>query len=115
MARAKTSMGLRPKQDPADALCVVEVLAAYSHSAQLADLRFCINTALFVIVPAATPAPGRPWACETELDDRALAYLMDAYRAGDTAASIASAHGLSVRSVKRLLAASGVRRKQLPA
>jgi hypothetical protein len=44
------------------------------------------------------PAVDRPG--RGRLDDRALAYLMDAYRAGDTAASIGAAHGLSVRSVK---------------
>jgi hypothetical protein len=41
--------------------------------------------------------------------------MIEAYRAGGTAASIAAAHGLSIRSVKRLLAAAGVRRNRLPA
>jgi hypothetical protein len=49
------------------------------------------------------------------LDERTRADLIDAYRAGATAASLARAHGLSPSSVKRLIAADGVRRQQLPA
>jgi hypothetical protein len=41
--------------------------------------------------------------------------MIAAYRAGTTAASLASAHGLSLRSVKRLLSSAGDRRLQLPA
>jgi hypothetical protein len=39
--------------------------------------------------------------------------MIDAYRAGTTAASLAATHGLSLRSVKRLLAAAGARRRPL--
>lgn len=51
---------------------------------------------------------------QDRLDDRTRDDLIAAYRAGTTAASIAAAHGLSIRSVKRLLASAGARRKQLP-
>jgi hypothetical protein len=42
------------------------------------------------------------------LDARTRATMIDAYRAGATAASIAAVHGLSARSVKRLVADAGV-------
>jgi hypothetical protein len=60
-------------------------------------------------------AAGRPWSLRDRLDERTRADLIAAYRAGTTAASLAVAHGLSVRSVKRLLYSNGVRRNQLPA
>jgi hypothetical protein len=41
--------------------------------------------------------------------------VIDAYRAGGTAGSLAGAHGMSLKGVKRLVAAAGGRRKQLPA
>jgi hypothetical protein len=37
--------------------------------------------------------------------------MIAAYRGGTTAASLATTHELSPRSVKRLLASAGVRRK----
>jgi hypothetical protein len=49
------------------------------------------------------------------LDERTRAAVIAAYRAGSTAASLAATHELSLRSVKRMLAAAGVRRKLLPA
>ncbi|MGL4175617.1 MAG: hypothetical protein ACRCSN_06020 [Dermatophilaceae bacterium] len=48
------------------------------------------------------------------LDERSRAGLIAAYRTGATAASLATANGISLRSVKRLLAADGVHRKQPP-
>jgi hypothetical protein len=45
----------------------------------------------------------------------AHAGMIGAYRAGATAVSLASAHGLRLRSVKRLVAAAGVWRNRLPA
>jgi hypothetical protein len=60
------------------------------------------------------PPSRRPWSLRDRLDERTRLELIAAYRAGATATSIASGHGLSVRSVKRLVAAAGVRRKQVP-
>jgi hypothetical protein len=51
----------------------------------------------------------------TNLEERTRDDLIAAYRAGTTAASLATTHELSLRSVKRMLAAARVRRKQLPA
>jgi uncharacterized protein YcbK (DUF882 family) len=93
----------------------VEVLAAYSHTTQLADLQRCLNARRSDAVSAAPPAPKRLWSLRDRLDERTRTDLIAAYRAGTTAASLAATHGLSLRSVKRLLAATGVHRKQLPA
>jgi hypothetical protein len=65
--------------------------------------------------PSATPSSKRPWSLHDRLDKRLRCELIDAYRAGATAASLTIAHGVSLRSVKRLVAAAGVRRQQLPA
>jgi mutator family transposase len=50
---------------------------------------------------------GCPWNC---LGNRRPTRLITAYRDGATAASLATAHGLSLKSVKRLLHSAGVRR-----
>lgn len=92
----------------------MEVLASYSHTRQTADLQRC-NTHRSDVVPAARRAPKRPWSLRDRLDERTRADMVAAYQAGSTAASLAVAHGLSVRSVKRLMAAAGVRRKHVPA
>ncbi len=82
--------------------CLVEVLAAYSHSAQLADLQRCVNArSTAAAVPTSLPASKRPWSLQDRLDERTRADLIDAYRSGATAASLATTHGLSLRSVKR--------------
>ncbi|MGH3811502.1 MAG: cytochrome P450 [Pseudonocardiaceae bacterium] len=44
------------------------------------------------------------------LDERNIAGLITTYREGATAASLATAHGLSLKSVKRLLHIAGVHR-----
>ena len=62
-----------------------------------------------------SPASKRPWSLRDRLDERTRAEMIAANRGGETAASLACGHGLSVRSVKHLVAAGGVRRKQLPA
>jgi hypothetical protein len=67
------------------------------------------------VVPVPQPASKRPWSLQNRFDERTRADLIAAYRDGATAASVAVAHGLSIRSVKRLVAAAGVRRQQLPA
>jgi hypothetical protein len=66
-------------------------------------------------IPADTSATKRPWSVQDRIDERTRADMIAAYRAGTTAASLATTHGLSLRSVKRLLTSAGVHRKQLPA
>ena len=88
----------------------MEILAAYSHSVQAADLRICHTAVLTSPVRAARPSMQRPWSLRERLDEREIAKLITAYRDGATAASIAIAHGVSLSSVKRLLRTAGVRR-----
>jgi hypothetical protein len=61
-------------------------------------------------VRAARPSTRRPWSLHERLDERELAELITAYRDGATAASLASTHGVSPSSVKRLLRTVGARR-----
>jgi 2,4-dienoyl-CoA reductase-like NADH-dependent reductase (Old Yellow Enzyme family) len=88
----------------------VEVLATYSHSPQAAELRLCHTMVLTspVRVPKSSAKP--PWSLRECLDERDIAELITAYRNGATAASLATTHGVSLRSVKRLLRTAGVRR-----
>jgi 2,4-dienoyl-CoA reductase-like NADH-dependent reductase (Old Yellow Enzyme family) len=88
----------------------VEVLTAYSHSAQAADLLLCHTVALTSPVCAPRPSAKRPWSLRDRLDERDIAKLITAYREGAAAASPAAAHGLSLTSVKRLLHLAGVHR-----
>jgi hypothetical protein len=90
----------------------VEVLTSYSHTTQLTDLQRCGNGRLRAAVAADHAAVKRAWDLRDRLDERTRIDLISAYRAGATAASLADAHGLSLRSVKRLLAAAGVGRQQ---
>jgi hypothetical protein len=89
---------------------VVEVLAAYSHSAQAAERQLYHTVALASPVCAPRPNAKRPWSLRDRLDERDIADLITAYRDGATAASLAAAHDLSLKSVKRLLHIAGVRR-----
>ena len=59
-----------------------------------------------------TPRPSAkpPWSLHDSLSERDIAELITAYRDGTTAASLATTHGLSLQSVKRLLRTAGVRR-----
>ncbi|MGL5825742.1 MAG: hypothetical protein ACRCYU_13170 [Nocardioides sp.] len=93
----------------------MEVLAAYSHTPQPPELRRCTNLRALSDVLHARPAPRRPWNLHDRLDQHSRATLVAAYRTGATATSLATTNGISVRSVKRLLAAEGVRRIQPPA
>jgi 2,4-dienoyl-CoA reductase-like NADH-dependent reductase (Old Yellow Enzyme family) len=61
-------------------------------------------------VRAARPSAKRPWSLRERLDEREIAELITAYRNGTTAASLATAHGVSLTSVKRLLRTAGIRR-----
>jgi response regulator of citrate/malate metabolism len=56
------------------------------------------------------PTAKRPWSLRDRLTERDITKLITAYRNGATAASLATAHGLSLKSVKRLLRTAGVRR-----
>jgi hypothetical protein len=62
--------------------------------------------------PARTPRPTatRPWSLRDRLTERDIADLIIAYRDGATAASLATTHGMSLRSIKRLLHTAGIRR-----
>jgi hypothetical protein len=51
-----------------------------------------------------------PWSLHERLDERDIAELITASRDGVTAAALATTHGVSLRSVKRLLRTAGVRR-----
>jgi hypothetical protein len=92
----------------------VEVLTSYSHTTHDADLQLCANASQSDAVPVARQASGRPWSLRDRLDERTRVDLIAAYRTGATAASLAITHDLSLRSVKRLMAAAGVRRQRLP-
>ncbi len=58
---------------------------------------------------AARPNTQRPWSLRERLDEREIAKLITAYRNGATAASLATTHDVSLRSIKRLLRTAGVR------
>ncbi len=88
----------------------VELLTAYSHSAQATDLQLCHTMALISPVRAPRPSTKRPWNLRDRLHERDIAELITAYRDGATAASLAAAHGVSLKSVKRLLHTAGIRR-----
>jgi hypothetical protein len=100
--------GKTPGQSPMKP--VVEMLTAYSHSAQAADLRLCHTVALSSPVRAPRPGAQHPWSLRDRLGERQIADLITAYRDGATAASLAAAHGVSLKSVKRLLHTVGIRR-----
>jgi hypothetical protein len=89
---------------------VVEVLISYSHSAHAADLRLCHSMAFTSPVRAPRPSAKRPWSLRDRIDECEMAKLITAYRDGATAASLADTHGVSLRSVKRLLQIAGARR-----
>jgi 2,4-dienoyl-CoA reductase-like NADH-dependent reductase (Old Yellow Enzyme family) len=89
---------------------VVELLTAYSHSVQAADLLLCRTMALVSPVRAPRPSAKPLWSLRERLDERDITELITAYRDGATAASLAAAHGVSLSSVKRLLHSAGVRR-----
>lgn len=61
-------------------------------------------------VRAPGPTTKRPWNLRDRLDEREIAELITGYRKGATAASLATTHGVSLSSVKRLLHTAGVRR-----
>jgi len=88
----------------------VELLTAYSHSVQAADLWLCHTMALASPVRTPRPSAKPPWSLPERLDERDITELITAYYNGATAASLAAAHDVSLSSVKRLLHSAGVRR-----
>ena len=88
---------------------VVELLTAYSHSAQATDLQLCHTVAFASPVRTPKPSAKRPWRLRERLDDREIAELITGYRNGATAASLTTTLGVSLSSVKRLLYTAGVR------
>jgi hypothetical protein len=94
------------KRNPAK----LELLTAYSHSVQATDRQLCRTIALASPARAARPSAKRPWNLRERLDEREIAKLITAYRDGATAASLATTHSVSLRSVKRLLRSADVRR-----
>ena len=88
----------------------VELLTAYSHSPQSADLQRCLTVALTSPVRAPRLSVQRPCSLRDRLDERDIAELITAYRNGATAASLAATHGVSLSSIKRLLHTAGVHR-----
>ena len=51
-----------------------------------------------------------PWSLRERLDEHEIAELITGYRRGATAASLATAHGVSLSGVKRLLRTAGISR-----
>ena len=56
------------------------------------------------------PSTEHPWNQRERLDEREIAKLITAYRDGATTASLATTHGVSPSSVKRILHTAGARR-----
>jgi hypothetical protein len=88
----------------------VELLTAYSHSTQAADLHICVLAATRNRRPETKSTTTTPWSLRERLSDDVIRAMAYAYRAGATARDLAVAHDLSLSSVKRLLRIAGVRR-----
>ena len=88
----------------------VEILAAYSHSAQVADLQVCVLSATRDQRPETQSATTAPWSLRERLSDDTIHAMACAYHAGATARELAVAHDLSLSSVKRLLRTTKTRK-----
>jgi hypothetical protein len=89
---------------------VVEILAAYSHTTQAVDLRFCVSTPTRDQCPETKPATTAPWSLRKRLSDDMIQAMTCAYGAGATARELAATYDLSLSSIKRHLRTAGVRR-----
>jgi hypothetical protein len=92
---------------------LVELLTAYSHSAQAADLHICVLAGTRNQRPETKSTTTTAWSLRERLSDETIRAMTCAYRAGATARDLAVTHNLSLSSVKRLLRAAGVRRTSL--
>ena len=88
----------------------MELLATYSHTTQAADLLLCHAVLHTSTACGPRSSAQRPWRLRDRLDERDIAELITAYREGATATSLAAAHGVSLKSVKRILHTAGIRR-----
>jgi 2,4-dienoyl-CoA reductase-like NADH-dependent reductase (Old Yellow Enzyme family) len=79
-------------------------------SVQAADLLRCHTAALAGPMRAPKPSTKPPWSLRERLDEHEIAKLITAYHNGATTASLATARGVSLSSVKRLLRNAGIRR-----
>src|SRR5688500_15695263 len=82
---------------------LVEVLVAHSHSAQAADLHLCRQETFLKKRPRRRPATRRAWSLTERLDEAQVLTIVENYLSGATAAQLATAYGLSLSSLKRLL------------
>jgi hypothetical protein len=85
----------------------VEVLVAYSHSAQVFDLHLCLSVASENPRPSRRPVTRPAWSLTDRLNEAQLRAIVDDYLSGATAARLAVAHGLSLSSLKRILRSAG--------
>jgi DNA-directed RNA polymerase specialized sigma24 family protein len=85
------------------ALCLVEVLVAYSHSAQATDLHLCLQDPSASRRPKRRPVTKQAWSLYDRLSEAQRLAIVDAYRSGATAARLAATHDLSLSSLKRIL------------
>jgi DNA-directed RNA polymerase specialized sigma24 family protein len=81
----------------------VEVLAAYSHSAQAPDLHLCLHKASASRRQKRQPVTKQAWSLSDRLTEAQRLAIVDAYLAGTTAARLAATHELSLSSLKRIL------------
>jgi DNA-directed RNA polymerase specialized sigma24 family protein len=81
----------------------VEVLIAYSHSAQAPDLHLCLQDPSTSRRTKRRLVPKQAWSLSDRLNDAQRLAIVDAYLAGATAARLAAAHDLSLSSLKRIL------------
>jgi predicted DNA binding protein len=85
----------------------VEVLVAYSHSAQTSELRLCIQDASVNQRPRRRPVTRQAWSLNDRLSEAQLRAIVYAYVSGATAARLADTYGLSLSSLKRILRSAG--------
>jgi len=81
----------------------VEVLTAYSHSAQATDLHLCPQDSSASRRSIRRPVTKQTWSLSDRLSDAERLAIVDAYLAGATAARLAATHDLSLSSLKRIL------------
>jgi DNA invertase Pin-like site-specific DNA recombinase len=86
---------------------LVEVLAAYSHSAQASELRLCVQDASAKKRLTRRPVTRQQWSLTDRLNEAQILAIVHAYLSGATAAQLAAAYGLSLSSLKRIFQSAG--------